>query len=42
VAVASLGAILDRDEPAGGWRVAHIWRSDPDLPDELAPLAQPA
>lgn len=38
---ASLGARLVRDEAAGGWRVAHIFRTDPDLPAELSPLARP-
>ncbi|MGH9196634.1 MAG: S41 family peptidase, partial [Acidimicrobiia bacterium] len=37
---ASLGARLARDEQAGGYRVEHIYRSDPDIPNELAPLAR--
>ena len=41
IAVGSLGAVLERDDDAGGWRVAHIWRSDPDMPDALGPLARP-
>ncbi|MGH7576275.1 MAG: S41 family peptidase, partial [Longimicrobiales bacterium] len=41
VAPASLGAVLERDAEGGGWRVAHIYRSDPDLPAELSPLAAP-
>ena len=41
VAPASLGALLERDEKAGGLRVVHIYRSDPDYPDRLAPLARP-
>jgi tricorn protease len=36
-----LGALFDRDEAAGGLRVKHIYRSDPDLPDDVAPLARP-
>jgi tricorn protease len=36
-----LGAVLDRDSAGGGWRVARIYRSDPDYPSQLAPLAQP-
>ena len=40
VDLASLGARLERDERAGGWRVAHIYRADPDLPGQLSPLAQ--
>ena len=38
---ASLGAELARDEAAGGYRVAHVYRSDPDYPDRLSPLAAP-
>ena len=34
VTPASLGARLVRDEQAGGYRVEHIYQSDPDLPDE--------
>ena len=38
---ASLGAALVRDDKAGGYRVAHIYRNDPDRPDDLSPLARP-
>jgi tricorn protease len=38
---ATLGAVLARDEAAGGWRVDHVYRSDPDRPDRLSPLARP-
>ena len=38
---AFLGAVLERHEQAGGYRVAHVYRSDPDYPDERAPLARP-
>jgi len=41
VAAAFLGAELARDEAAGGYRVARVYRADPDLPGELAPLARP-
>ncbi|HSK10513.1 MAG TPA: PDZ domain-containing protein, partial [Vicinamibacterales bacterium] len=41
VAAASLGARLARDEAAGGYRVEHVFLSDPDRPDRLAPLARP-
>jgi tricorn protease len=41
VKTASLGARLARDEAAGGWRVEHIYRVDPDYPDQFAPLARP-
>jgi len=40
VLTASLGADLARDSAAGGWRVGHIYRGDPDYPTALAPLAQ--
>ncbi len=42
VQLASLGARLEPDSAAGGWRVAHVFRSDPDFPDDLSPLARPA
>ncbi len=38
---ASLGAALTRDETRGGCRIAHIYRSDPDFPERLSPLAKP-
>ena len=41
IKTASLGARLLRDEAAGGWRVEHVYRADPDYPAQLAPLAQP-
>ncbi len=41
VAVATLGARLFRDPAAGGYRIDHIYQSDPDYPDERAPLADP-
>lgn len=37
----SLGAVLARDPAAGGWRVSHIYETDPDVPDERSPLARP-
>ena len=37
---ASLGAELTRDSAAGGWRVTHVYRADPDYPATLSPLAQ--
>ena len=40
VTPASLGATFARDEKAGGYRVEHIYKTDPDIPDELAPLAR--
>jgi tricorn protease len=41
IAPASLGAILLRDVSAGGYRVEHVYRSDPDEPDRRSPLARP-
>ncbi len=41
IAPAKLGAVLARDEPAGGWRVRHVYRADPDYPGEWSPLARP-
>jgi len=41
VVPASLGARLERDEESGGYRVAHIYRSDPDLPADRSPLLNP-
>ncbi len=38
---ASLGAVLERDEAAGGWRVAHLYAGEPEYPEELSPLARP-
>jgi tricorn protease len=42
VDVASLGARLVRDAGAGGYRIATIYRHDPDYPAERGPLADPA
>ena len=41
VEIATLGAILRRDEKAGGYVVEHIYAHDPDLPDQAPPLARP-
>jgi tricorn protease len=41
IGTASLGAVLKRDEAAGGLRVEHVYRADPDRPDRLSPLARP-
>ncbi|MGA2361869.1 MAG: S41 family peptidase [Candidatus Aminicenantales bacterium] len=41
VAPGSLGARLVRDEAAGGYRVEHIYRSDPEYPERCSPLAKP-
>jgi len=42
VRVGSLGATLVRDDAAGGYRVEHVYRSDPDDPRRTSPLARPA
>ena len=41
VDIASLGAILRRDEKTGGDVVVHIFKHDPDLPNLAPPLARP-
>jgi tricorn protease len=41
IPVASLGGLLARDEGAGGYRVDHIYHTDPDRPDKLSPLLLP-
>ena len=37
---ASLGALLARDEQAGGYRIVRIFKNDPDQPELTAPLAR--
>ena len=37
----TLGAVLERDESAGGYRIVHRYETDPDQPDKLGPLARP-
>ena len=41
VSPASLGAKLVRDDKAGGHRIAHVYESEPDYLERLAPLARP-
>ncbi|HNX65500.1 MAG TPA: S41 family peptidase [Bacteroidales bacterium] len=36
-----LGALLSRNETRGGFVIDHIYRSDPDYPSDLSPLARP-
>ena len=38
---AALGAALARDDKAGGYRVEHIIRTDPDRPERRPPVARP-
>jgi tricorn protease len=42
VAPGSLGARLARDEAAGGYRIQHIYVSDPEYPERCSPLAKPS
>lgn len=39
IGVGYLGAVLERDETTGGWRVATIYAGDPDEPWSRSPLA---
>jgi tricorn protease len=41
VDIATLGAVLRRDEKAGGSVVEHIFAHDPDLPNQAPPLTRP-
>ncbi len=42
IQLGSLGATYERDEADGGWRITHIYKSDPDFPVQRSPLAMPA
>lgn len=42
VSVASLGARFELDTERGGYRIDHVYRHDPDYPEERSPLADPA
>lgn len=41
IRVGELGAILERDDAAGGWRVVQVYRHDPDEPGAAPPLSRP-
>lgn len=41
VVPATLGALLEPDRDAGGWRVARVYRTDPDRLEERSPLVRP-
>jgi tricorn protease len=41
VSPGSLGARLLRDEAKGGYRIEHIFRSDPEYPENVSPLGKP-
>lgn len=37
----SLGARFERDPAGRGWRIAHVYETDPDYPEARSPLARP-
>jgi tricorn protease len=41
IAVASLGAVFSRNEQNKGFKINHIYKVDPDYPDEKSPLDDP-
>lgn len=41
IPVADLGARFTRDGANGGFRIEHIYKADPDYPDEKSPLDDP-
>ena len=41
IGTASLGARLVRDEAGGGYKIQHIFRSDPNYPEVASPLLKP-
>lgn len=41
VRVASLGAMITRDDAQGGYRIDNIYETDPDYPSWRSPLADP-
>ena len=41
VGIATLGAVLRRDESAGGFVVERVYLHNPDLPDQAPPFARP-
>ncbi len=41
IAGGSLGAILERDEKGGGFRIAHIFQGEPDYLEKYSPLKRP-
>ncbi|MBZ0255662.1 PDZ domain-containing protein [bacterium] len=41
VQIGYLGAVLKKDEDAGGYLVDHIYQNDPDYPENLSPLDKP-
>ena len=41
VDVGFLGGRFERDPAAGGYRLAYIYKHDPDMPEEASPLSRP-
>ncbi len=41
IEVGRLGALLERDDKAGGYRVERVYAHDPDEPERTSPLAKP-
>jgi tricorn protease len=41
IAPGSLGARLEKNPDKGGYVIGHIFRGDPDFPDQRSPLSQP-
>lgn len=41
IKVGALGARLVRDSTAGGYRIEHLYRGDPDYPERGSPLTKP-
>ncbi|MES2697378.1 MAG: S41 family peptidase [Verrucomicrobiota bacterium] len=41
VGLGSLGGRLVRDDVSGGYKIADIYRADPDYPEKLSPLQRP-
>ena len=41
IKVGALGARLVRDATAGGYRIEHLYRGDPDYPESVSPLTKP-
>ena len=41
VSIGQLGAVLRRDAAKGGYVVEHVYRADPDLPEQVSPLSKP-
>ncbi len=41
ISIGSLGALLSRDDKAGGYKIEHIYQSDPNYLSVVSPLAKP-